>query len=119
VVSGEKFMEMNSRIENNVVILEFNGFCVGGENISSEAEELLAQGHERFIFIFNESCYMDSSTFGTIIAIGRQLLNRKGEFVFVVKSKSVSRLFTVTRVDKVFKLVDTIDDALAILTHKK
>ena len=108
-------MEMNSRIEDGVVILEFSGSCVGGDNlhIRSEGEKLLVQGRERFIFIFNASCYMDTSAFGTIIAIARKLLYRNSEFVFVVKSKSVRRLFTVTKVDKVFKLVDTVDDALS------
>lgn len=113
-------MEINRRIENGVVILEFDGSYVGDDNshIRSAGEKLLAEGHGRFIFIFNDSCYMDSSAFGTIVTIGRKLLEQKGKFVFVVKSKSVSRLFTVTRIDRIFNIVATVDDAAAILTHE-
>jgi len=113
-------MEMRSRIENSAVILEFSESCLGSDNlrIRSEGEKLLAQEYKNFIFIFNESCYIDSSAFGTIIAIARKLLERKDAIVFIVKSKNVNRLFTVTRVNKIFKTANTVDDALAILTRK-
>jgi anti-sigma B factor antagonist len=54
--------------------------------------------------------YIDSSFLGAIVAAFKHLITFKAEVVLVGLSKDITNLFSLTRLDKVFKIYNTFDD---------
>lgn len=57
--------------------------------------------------------YVDSSGVGTIVELKRRVMRAKGDVILVALQQRVRSLFEITRLDKFFILVDTIEEALA------
>ncbi|MFC5284764.1 STAS domain-containing protein [Pedobacter alpinus] len=59
--------------------------------------------------------YMDSSFIGALVAGLKNVLSKGGEMALVKINSDVMALFELTRLDKVFKIYDSLDEALNIL----
>lgn len=59
--------------------------------------------------------YMDSSFIGALVAGLKHVLSNNGEMALVNIQKDVLALFELTRLDKVFKIYDSIEDAIKYL----
>jgi anti-sigma B factor antagonist len=54
--------------------------------------------------------YIDSSFLGALVSAFKHLITFKAEVVLVGLSKDITNLFSLTRLDKVFKIYNTFDD---------
>ena len=59
--------------------------------------------------------YMDSSFIGALVSGLKHVLTKNGEMALVNIQEDVLALFELTRLDKVFKIYDSVDDALTNL----
>lgn len=56
--------------------------------------------------------YMDSSFIGALVAGLKNVLSKGGEMALINVNHDVMSLFELTRLDKVFKICDNLEDAL-------
>lgn len=78
-------------------------------------DELLKQvpsDKTKLILDFQEVNFIDSACLGALISIVRTLRNRGGDVLLFGLQNEVRSIFQITRLDKVFKVFETRQDAL-------
>lgn len=86
-----------------------------GPGFKVDLMELLSQGNK---YILLNLCYVDSidsSGFGTIIAIFKSVETSKGKFVLCEINDHVLRLFKMTRMDHVFHICRSEKEGISLL----
>lgn len=73
-------------------------------------EEIIAQDNTQIILDISALTFMDSSSLGAMVAV-LKLTGKQGKMVIFGASGSVMELFKLTRMDRIFTLVDTIEKA--------
>lgn len=77
--------------------------------------DLIRDGQEWLILDLEEVDFIDSSGLGAIVA-SLKMLGGKGDLLIAGPSDKVMGLFRLTRMDRVFQVFKTRDEALASLT---
>jgi anti-sigma B factor antagonist len=73
---------------------------------------LIDNGARKMIINLEKVLYMDSSFIGALVGGLKNLLSKSGEMALVNISSDVMALFELTRLDKVFHVYDSTDDAV-------
>ena len=81
-------------------------------HFKDEITRRIEAGHTRLILDLSGVDFVDSSGLGAIVACLKRL-GPRGDLAIAGAKGAVSRLFTLTRMDKVFPLHDTVDAAVA------
>ncbi len=68
------------------------------------------RGHAWIALDLSEVDFVDSSALGAIVS-GLKLLGRKGDLVISGAREPVAALFRLTRMDKVFRMFPSVDEA--------
>ena len=70
--------------------------------------ELVSTGVTRIVLDISQVQFMDSSSLGAVVNL-LKLLGARGELIIAGASGVVSELFKLTRMDRVFRMVSTVD----------
>ena len=102
------------RNDDDVLILALNGEIDMrvSPGLLEQTEPLVRDGPDRVLIDLAGVDFMDSSGVGTLVHLFRMLKTRKGRFILVAPTQRVRSLFQITRLDKLFTICDTIDEAL-------
>ena len=73
---------------------------------------LTDNGVRKVVLDLSKVLYMDSSFIGALVAGLKNLLSKNGEMALVNIGSDVLALFELTRLDKVFHVYSSIDDAV-------
>lgn len=76
--------------------------------------ELIARGHQSIIIDLGEVAFMDSSALGALISAVKKL-GPVGTIAVASMRAPVARLFSVTKMDRVFAVHPTVSDAVRSL----
>lgn len=76
-------------------------------------EHLIAEKPKTIIFDLQATDYMDSSALGTLISLVRQMRALDGEIRIVNLSTSLRSLFRLSKVEDIFTVYETIEEAKA------
>ena len=101
-------------IEGIPVIQGVNTHKINALN-SDELKEVVSMNlsiNDAIIINFNEIRYIDSTGFGTLLAIYDQATKAQKRMVLVNISSEVGGLFKITKLDQVFEILATLPDAL-------
>jgi len=83
---------------------------------SEQFKELTLQeinnGHRKLIISFVNVDYLDSSFLGALVAILKSLLPLDGKLVLFGMNEDILNLFQITRLDKIFVLKMSLEEAL-------
>ncbi|MFO0839885.1 MAG: STAS domain-containing protein [Phycisphaerae bacterium] len=79
--------------------------------LREELLELLESGIKRLIIDLAGVGYMDSSGVGTLVDLKRRVERVGGGVALVAPQPRVRNVFEITRLDRFFKIVDTLDEA--------
>jgi len=85
--------------------------------ISVEIDEELEEGNNRFIIDLSELEYMNSTGLNIIINLMNKARNEGGEAVVVGAQPRIKSLFVVTKLDSVFTMKSTMEEATSHLTE--
>jgi anti-sigma B factor antagonist len=77
--------------------------------------KLVEEGHSRVVLDLSAVGFVDSSGLGAIVS-SLKLLNGSGQLVISGVQRTVSSLFKVTRMDKLFRIVPCEADGVAALS---
>jgi len=94
---------------DNKIIDEQNINAIG-EDLVRLVDEL---GRRKILLNFSKVEFLSSAALGKLIALNRKLQGVKGSLVLCGISKEISEVFKITRLDKLFKIKNTEQEALA------
>lgn len=87
--------------------------------VSVEIDEELASGTHKFIIDLSKLEYMNSTGLNILINIMNKTRNEGGESIIIGAAPRIASLFAVTKLDSVFKMKDTLDEANAYFAEQK
>lgn len=86
--------------------------------ISVEIDELLNEGVHHFIIDLSDLEYMNSTGLNILINLMNKTRNEGGEAIITGSTPRIESLFAVTKLDSVFKMKKTKEEATAYFAEK-
>ncbi|WP_207425562.1 STAS domain-containing protein [Pedobacter sp. SYSU D00535] len=83
------------------------------EQFKSEIQHLVDRGHTHIIVNFENVAYVDSSFLGALVSVLKYCMSKKGDIAVAGLNKDISNLFNLIRMNKVFKVFNSLPDAFA------
>jgi anti-sigma B factor antagonist len=83
------------------------------DQFKTEMIQLIDQGNTRLMVSFAEVAYVDSSFLGALVSILKYSMSKQGDVSVVDLNKDISNLFSLIRMNKVFKVYNTEPDVFA------
>jgi anti-sigma B factor antagonist len=75
---------------------------------------LLSEGQRHFVLNLASVDYIDSSGLGQLITIWSSVRNKGGHMTVLNPTKRVQRLFEITRLNKVFEILENENEAVEV-----
>jgi anti-sigma B factor antagonist len=110
-------MNFAQEIKSNALILRVSGDLIGEDNGVMLVEAVNeAVGHKVMTCIIDISGlrYINSSGIGVLITILTKFRNKGGEVYLMKPSESVKKLLVITKLNAIFQVVQTEEEALKL-----
>jgi anti-sigma B factor antagonist len=111
-------MEFTHQLKNQILIIEAKGDLLGLQNdvkvldyISNDLDENI----NKCIIDISNINYMNSSGLSMLIRILTKMRNRGGDLVLVNPSESVNKLLVITKLNAIFGITKSMEEAEEIL----
>jgi anti-sigma B factor antagonist len=110
-------MEFTVKYNKDDAILRLSGDILGDDRIklNEKIQELADGGSKGIVLNLKGVGLMDSVGLGMLVACYTSLIRRQIRLVLSDVGTSVKYLLTITKLDRVFEVYDTEDDALTHL----
>ncbi|WP_109833341.1 STAS domain-containing protein [Reichenbachiella versicolor] len=111
-------MKYSFRIEDNIMVVLFDGDLIGEENgpeIIESVTDTIDQGTTKCAIDISNVRYINSSGIGVLITILTKFRNKSGEVVLVNPSDQVKKLLVITKLNNIFTIEDDLDKAKQVL----
>jgi anti-sigma B factor antagonist len=109
-------MEIQQREHNGIQILELSGKIIGGPDatkVNDKLHEFVEGGMTKIVADLSQVNWMNSSGLGILISALTTVKNSGGELKVAAATEKIKNLLTITKLTKVIKLYDTVEDAMA------
>jgi anti-sigma B factor antagonist len=105
----------DTKSANGVMLVKVEGqLVVGNRNeLKEHLQRLLEKGERRFLIDFSQTGYIDSSGLGALVALARKVREDGGDLRLSGLNEDLRSLFELTKLDTLFAISDTPDQALA------
>jgi anti-sigma B factor antagonist len=113
-------MRIESRTEGDVMVLEVKDRRIDARSAPDLKQKIgtfVSGGAEWIVLDLSEVEFVDSSGLGAIVS-ALKLLGRRGDLVISGARESVQALFKLTRMDKVFRMFPTVQEAQQALAAR-
>jgi anti-sigma B factor antagonist len=114
--------DFSIELKNNIFVISLKGELIE-KNQASGLIELLEQkisaGENNIILNLEDLKYMNSTGLNVLINILTKCRNSGGEAILSSLSSKVKQLFLVTRLNSVFTVVETTEDAFTYFNESK
>ena len=110
-------MNFAQEIKSNTLVLHISGDLIGEDNGMRLVEAVNeAVGHKVMTCIIDISDlrYINSSGIGVLITILTKFRNKGGEVYLMKPSESVKKLLVITKLNAIFQVVQTEEEALQL-----
>ncbi|MFD1912651.1 STAS domain-containing protein [Halodurantibacterium flavum] len=110
-------MNVHEQERGNVLVLSFDEKRLDAHKAPRLREEIISrieQGRHLIVVDLSATEFMDSSGLGALVSCLKRI-GPKGGIAVAGLGSSVARLFLLTRMDRVFSLHGTVDEAVARL----
>jgi anti-sigma B factor antagonist len=105
-----------SKTQNDgVAILKVEGQLIVGnrQELKGLVQEGLDQGERKFVIDCTQTGYIDSSGLGALVSLSRKVREQGGELRIAGLNDDLRALFELTKLDTLFHISPTADEALA------
>jgi len=75
-----------------------------------QVTQLVEEGAQRIILDVSDVAFMDSSSLGALVGL-LKMIGGRGDLIIAGASGIVADLFKLTRMDRVFRMADSADEA--------
>ncbi len=87
-------------------------------NLKSELVLISGNGEKNIILDLSNCRYCDSSGLSAILVANRLCKNANGTFVLTGLTEAVERLITISQLDTVLNITETLDGAVELITEE-
>ena len=109
-------MQLSHRTENNICILSIEGNIAldGVSDVKSYIKPFLDdQAVQGVVINFEKVNFIDSSGIGLIVSVFKNLQQRGAKLTLCQLSHKNQEIFNMTRLDKILKICESEEDAIA------
>ncbi len=101
--------------EKGVVVLGIDGQLIVGNRheLKQKILDALESGDRRFLIDFSDTGYIDSSGLGVLVSLSKKIREVNGELRLAGLNEDLLTLFELTKLDALFAISESPDDALA------
>ncbi len=107
-------MSLTLTERGSVAVVQVHGQLIVGNRL--ELKELvgseLSSGRRLFVVDFTDANYVDSSGLGVLVSVSKKIRQQGGTLCLAALNDDLRLLFELTRLDTLFRLYETPDDAL-------
>lgn len=98
-----------------VLIVRVEGQLIVGnrQELKQLIQSALEAGDRKFLLDFSATGYIDSSGLGALVSIAKNVREQGGELRLAGLNEDLRSLFELTKLDSLFAIADTPDQALA------
>jgi anti-sigma B factor antagonist len=113
-------LRMATQIQGNVVVLRCRGRIVFGDEGAVFRERVRSEltGTSKIVIDLCSVDYVDSGGLGILVGLHIAAKNRGGDIKLVSPTQRVQRVLGETKLNTVFSIYETVDDALAAFSGK-
>jgi anti-sigma B factor antagonist len=87
------------------------------QRIGEEISQIIdSQVQPKVLISFDNVDHLSSAALGTLITINNKISNKDGQLRLAEIDPQIREIFTITKLDKLFKIFDSEEDALASFT---
>ncbi len=99
---------------NGVIMVSVDGqLIVANRNeLKDKVLKALETGESKFVLDFSSTEYIDSSGLGVLVSVSKKIREAGGELRLAGLNEDLGMLFELTKLDTLFKIRDTTDEAL-------
>ncbi len=111
-------LEYTINEENNIQVLTISGELIDKNQASDlmrAIDELLEQGKNKLVIDIENLKYMNSSGLNVLIQLLTKTRTNGGESVIFNVNKKINELLVITKLNTLFKIVDTKAEAIELL----
>ncbi len=112
-------MNYSHKTEDNIVHFTFEGDLIGENNGPELVElvgELLDRGVKLCTIDISQVRFINSSGIGVMITLLTKFRNKSGDLVLVNPSEQVNKLLIITKLNAIFTIVESKEEAIESLT---
>jgi len=111
---GGKYMGFQVNKQEGVTVVDVEGQLIVGnrQELKQKVLEELETGERRFVIDFSNTGYIDSSGLGVLVSLSKKIREQGGELRLASLNEDLRTLFELTKLDTLFKIADTRDEAL-------
>jgi anti-sigma B factor antagonist len=98
-----------------VVVIGVDGQLIVGNRheLKQKVMDAVEAGERKVLIDFTETGYIDSSGLGALVSLSKKLRDTGGELRLAGLNEDLRTLFELTKLDSLFNIADTTDQALA------
>lgn len=98
-----------------VTLVEVEGQLIVGnrQELKQKVLEHLEAGDRKFVIDFANTGYIDSSGLGVLVSLSKKIREQGGELRLSSLNEDLRTLFELTKLDTLFRIADTKDQALS------
>lgn len=98
----------------DVTLVDVDGQLIVGnrQELKQRVLEELERGERKFVVDFSNTGYIDSSGLGVLVSLSKKIRELGGELRLSSLNEDLRTLFELTKLDTLFKIADTRDEAL-------
>lgn len=111
-------MDIKKEVSDKALFLTLLGDLIGeasGAEIIEIANENIGGEVMSCVVDLEQVRYMNSSGIGVLITLLTKIKNNKGKMVLVNPSEQIVKLLEITKLNTVFTIADSIEDAKSII----
>jgi anti-sigma B factor antagonist len=100
-----------------VLVVEVDGQLIVGnrQEFKQKILDALEAGERKFLVDFTRTGYIDSSGLGVLVSLSKKIRDEGGELRLAGLNEDLRTLFELTKLDTLFTISDSADDALRAL----
>ena len=97
-----------------VTLVDVEGQLIVGnrQELKGRVLEELDRGRRKFVIDFQDAGYIDSSGLGVLVSLSKKIREHRGELRLSGLSEDLRTLFELTKLDTLFIIADSRDEAL-------
>jgi anti-sigma B factor antagonist len=100
--------------QDGVTMVDVEGQLIVGnrQELKQKVLEELEGGERRFVIDFSNTGYIDSSGLGVLVSLSKKIREQGGELRLANLNEDLRTLFELTKLDTLFKIADSRQEAL-------
>jgi anti-sigma B factor antagonist len=100
--------------DGDITVLDVEGQLIVGnrQELKQRVLDELESGERKFLIDFDRTGYIDSSGLGVLVSLSKKIREQGGELRLANLNEDLRTLFELTKLDTLFQIADSRDQAL-------